>query len=139
VADVGPTDAPAWLAQAMGLSLFMQQAQASQFMNALSPGPRSNMVPATPKRPYDHLESDDSFDLQEWLSSLDSDPVRGHAKDNFVQYVDAFELERIVTLQDLSTLDAGTLKTSFGMTLGGANRLLQYARDDFSNKRARYI
>ncbi|RXW13410.1 hypothetical protein EST38_g12447 [Candolleomyces aberdarensis] len=82
-----PADAepPAWLAQAMGFSMFMQQAQAAQFMNALSPGPRSNMVPSMPKRSYDQVESDDSFDMGEWLSSLDSDPIRGLAKDDFAQ------------------------------------------------------
>lgn len=139
----------------MGMGMMWQQAQTAHLVNALTPQPfavpgiqgqpsvaSSPLPPSSPsphgaKRTGDEADLDNALDLATWLPSLDAHPIRGKHHHYFAQYVEPFHAEDIFEVSDLQSFDISTLKSSFGLSLGAAGRLLQFANEDVSVKRVR--
>ncbi|KAJ7447640.1 hypothetical protein FB451DRAFT_1411735 [Mycena latifolia] len=82
-------------------------------------------------------------DIGTWLANLDSDPIRGRMKLNYMQYSDLLINDGFFELSDLTNVSADKLLSLPGgdqMNFGIANRLVTYAKEDFelrSTKRPR--
>ncbi|KZP27093.1 hypothetical protein FIBSPDRAFT_1040299 [Athelia psychrophila] len=146
-ADSAP---PAWLQQMMAVGMMGYQPPPWAMMTGMFPGASptgitpftGSQIPATPthssvipapassplsiKRtsPIDYPDTDD------WLESLDKDPIRGKRQLDFAQYIDSLKSNGILDLGDLLALSLDKLQELSGMNFGVANRVMNYAKDD---------
>jgi hypothetical protein len=92
----------------------------------------SSPSPTTLKRPADDAYSIIFPDVDVWLSSLDSHPIRGRKKLNYAQFSEGLMAQGILDLGDLISLTADKVLELSGpaMNFGTANRLTMYARED---------
>ncbi|KAJ7664803.1 hypothetical protein B0H17DRAFT_1211161 [Mycena rosella] len=71
-------------------------------------------------------------DIQQWLSSLDSDPVRGRHNSYFVQYTQSLENSGILDLTDIEDLSAAEIAQFSTAPIGTVNRIVKYAKEDLA-------
>ena len=96
----------------------------------------SSPSPTALKRPADDALSGPTIfpDVDVWLSSLDSHPIRGRKNLNYVQYAEGLMAQGILDLGDLISLTADKVLELSGppMNFGTANRLTIFAQEDHS-------
>lgn len=95
----------------------------------------SSPSPTTLKRPA--APADDVYpivfpDVDVWLSSLDSHPIRGRKNLNYAQFAEGLMAQGILDLGDLISLKADKILELSGpaMNFGTANRLTMFAQED---------
>jgi hypothetical protein len=92
--------------------------------------------PTTLKRPAnDALPGPIIFpDIDMWLSSLDSHPIRGRKNLNYAQHAEGLMAHGILDLGDLVSLTAEKVLELAGPSInfGTANRLMMFAQEDQS-------
>jgi hypothetical protein len=103
-----------------------------------TPIPHSNQFPHLPvagtKRPVEEPLPDICPDIKSWLTQLDSDAVRGRLNLNYQQYSGLLLDNGLFELSDVANVTAEKLQALAGdqMNFGMANRLVTYAKEDFS-------